>query len=139
MDKFDEDLAAKEAIATSPEVTEGAQQISAALEAEKALPQAPQAVNTEPNAWDKRNARLLTKSLRQLSQGNGGELDDDQLSAIEDLSAEGFGILSALNAPKAVKIGITAALVAVPFIPIALSVRGIFKNTQEEVAPDGIG
>lgn len=126
MDKFNEELAAKDAIANSPEVTESA--LETHETSEKALISEPQALISEPNAWDKRNARLLTKGLRNF----GGKLDDDQLSAIEDLSAEGFGILSALNAPKAVNIFITLLLVAIPFFPVALGIREAFQDNKEE-------
>jgi hypothetical protein len=126
MDKFNEDLVAKEAIAASPDITQGVE-ISLEETPEQAVISNEQAVNSEPNAWDKRNARLLTKGLRNLSD----DLDGDRLDAIEDLSAEGFSILTALNVPKAVKIGITAALVAIPFIPAALSVCDSFKNSKQ--------
>jgi hypothetical protein len=49
----------------------------------------------------------------------------------ESDSIEGFSILTALNVPKAVKIGIIVALVAIPFIPAALSVCDSFKNSKQ--------
>tara|TARA_R110002124_G_C8973012_1_gene515485 strand:+ start:6941 stop:7360 length:420 start_codon:yes stop_codon:yes gene_type:complete len=138
MEAFNEEAIAKEAIAASPEVTEGVEQICETEAPQQAVSVPQQAVNSEPTPDDKRNARLLTKGLKSIAKGQGGELDEDQLSAIQDVSGEAFGILSALNAPKALKIGITLGLVAIPLIPVALSARGIFKDMKDEESLDGI-
>lgn len=136
MEQFDEEITAKEAIAASPDVTEGVEQMAGPTAGEKALISSEeQPLISEPSAYNKRDARLLVKGLKKVTKDR---LDEDQLSVIEEVSAEGFGILSALNVPKALKIALTILLAAIPLVPIFIQTASELKETKEEFANDGL-
>ena len=122
--KIDDELIAKEAIASSPDVT-----YEALDEAPKVEDKALEAVKTDSFDYepDKRNARLLKLMLQQIG---GSKLTQDQIDAAEEVSAEGFGAINAAPIPRGVRVGITGVLLLGSLLPLFFSIKGAFHEND---------
>ncbi len=126
-EKFDAETVAKEAIATSPEVTEGVNFTADAEEisASKALNPEIEGIDYQP---DKRNGRLLVLALEQWDRNK--RLDPAQLEAAEEVGAEAFGAVNAAPVPHIAKLAVTIALLAASVIPLFLDISGALGEEQ---------
>ena len=121
-ENFDAENAAKEAIATSPEPTEGVE-LGAS---EESAPESEAQGEIAEYIPDRRNAKLLTITLKQWDKN--GRLDPAQLDAVEEVGAEGFGAINASPVPHTIKLGITIALLLASIIPLILEITGTMKG-----------
>jgi hypothetical protein len=130
---FDAEMAVKEAIATSPEVTEGVTldpsggDISANSSKEKAVKGEIEGIDFQPN---KKNGRLLALALEQWDKNK--RLDKAQIEAAEELGGEGFGAINAAPIPKGIKLAITSVLLLLGLVPLALDIAGVMGQPKPE-------
>jgi hypothetical protein len=114
---FDAEKAAKEAIATSPEVTEGvtfAPDSEESQSVQEVLGGEIEGVDYIP---DQRNGRLLALALQQWDKNK--RLEKAQIDAAEEIGGEGFGAINAAPLPRGVKIMITGVLLLLSIVPLA--------------------
>lgn len=117
MEKFDDNASAKEAVASSPDITEGVlfDDLEGGSNADQIAVE--KAVYTAPSEADKRNSRLLSRLAKEATKFIGCDPDEDQLDAAEEISSEGFYALSSLNPPRWLKVGLTLSLLLGSFLP----------------------
>ncbi|MBL4761684.1 MAG: hypothetical protein JKY93_03180 [Gammaproteobacteria bacterium] len=128
-EQFDDESVAREAIATSPEIT---QSVVDNLEEEGGdnSEQSKIAVNVSPSSDDLRNSRLTSACIKGIVSAFGHEADGDQLAATQEITAEGFCALSGLNPPKALKIGITMFLLVGSFVPVGVAALKSYREVK---------
>ncbi len=134
MDKFNDETTAKEAIASSPEVTAGVLDDFDDGEENTEAKAVHKAVNLSPSPEDERNARLASLCAKQCASVCGAEVGDDQLDATREITAEAFAGLSALNPPKWFSLAITFSLLIGSFAPVVVAAL----NSMKEVKKNGI-
>lgn len=121
MEKFDDNQAAKEAIASSPEITQSVvetEEVNASQAVESVYQDCGDIL---PSHEDQRNARLLSGCIKGVLKAVGGEVNPDQLDATQELSAEGFSALSGLNPPRWLRISIILSLLVGSFAPVGVA------------------
>lgn len=129
---FNAEYAAKEAIATSPEFTEGVDfgSVDEGLSANQALNGELEGYDYQP---DNRNGRLLAIGLQQWDKGD--RLQKEQIDAAEEVGSEAFGALKSAPIPAFYKIMVTLALLVFSIVPIVLDIASAYGEKGEE---DGI-
>lgn len=132
MQKFDDEYTAKEAIATSPDVTQSVvDSLDEGLDNSECSDKAVNvAANVGPSPEDARNSRLLSLITKNAVSMFGAPVNDDQLSAAEEIACEGFCGLSAINPPRWLKIFITGSLLIGSFLPTGLVAYAAWKGEK---------
>lgn len=131
----DTDLA-KETIASSPEITVQAEEISE----DKPLKDAKETVSEGFSEHEaERNARLLSQGCNSVYRSySGADLKMDQVSAFEELGTEIFKSLNEFGVPKAVKLVLLTAIVSLPFVPSVIKIfKGDKNNGNIDHSPAG--
>lgn len=128
--KLDDEQVAKEAIASSPEVTKGV------VEALEETGQPKEAKTPEPvmaDDGDLRNARLLAQGVNSIYRHVSEEdLKSDQVDALAELGTELFISMKQFALPKWAYVTVTLGVVAMPFIPAILKLTQPQQNTEAE-------
>ena len=130
---INDDEIVREAVATSPEITYEAldEKEQGASEAAKdaARDGELEGYDYQPDA---RNARLLKLALKQWDKS--GILDDAQIDAAEEVSAEGFGALNSAPIPRNAKVAVTLALLILSIAPLVMELAGVMGTGSKKDA-----
>lgn len=132
MEKFNDELTAIEAIASSPDITQSVVDSHEEGVDNTEQTSAIEAVNVAPSSSDTRNARLLSLIGKETVRVLGAEIDKDQLSAAEEIASEGFCSLNLVGLPRWARITITSSLLLGSFVPMGLVAWGAFTGKETD-------
>lgn len=115
MNTLDDDAAALQDIANSPDISPG----ETAIGGKKPLNLKAAGGNVAPDdGAAERNARIFTGNLgKAVKSVSGNELDRDQMEAATELAGMAFAGLMSLGLPRLVYGGMLTAIMILPFAP----------------------